>query len=357
MELTLREFENLNLYSHKNMEKVIKTLVNESSNAALTNMYDDSLILLDHTEGKFYSADYQFNESNLVLTIDNFEEISLVKEDSDFNESVEQFFEDEEDASSELLSSYKKNILEQEKFIDDLVNETVSSKDFSNSIDYKEIISIKEDVDITKERYFPIYEERIISHPLTNIKYFNWVTPVVVSLTETEEKRFINVSSIEKAKGLWKDQDFKEEFFKAVEVIDEDTDYLTSLFENYPVILYMSEDDRLSLLGKTLLTSDYRAERKKIISLIEEFLKSNKEIIELKEEYMIEDSEEVTKEDAKLELTAEERQELVNKFEDLSKLAENSKKGLEEIVEKLKDIVEKGTNPVVVKEALSILAL
>ena len=68
-EMSLREFEDMNLYSNKSMERIISSIVNESSNAALVNMYEDSVILLDHEEGTFYTADYKFEPKTLTLVI------------------------------------------------------------------------------------------------------------------------------------------------------------------------------------------------------------------------------------------------------------------------------------------------
>jgi len=88
LELTIREFEEINLYSNKNLEKVVASIVNESSNAALVAMYEDSIILLDHEEGQFYFADYKFDPNKLTLEFDNFKPINLVKENYDFKKAA-----------------------------------------------------------------------------------------------------------------------------------------------------------------------------------------------------------------------------------------------------------------------------
>jgi len=71
MELTLKEFEDLNIFSHKNMEEITRSLVNRSSNAAFVSMYDDSVILFDHEEGQFYAADYKFDDKKLIFEFTN----------------------------------------------------------------------------------------------------------------------------------------------------------------------------------------------------------------------------------------------------------------------------------------------
>ena len=85
-EFTLKEWENINLYSNDSMQKVVASVVNSSSNAVLVNMFEDQLILLDHSDGQFYIADYDFNAKDLKLKIENYEEVELQHEESDFRE-------------------------------------------------------------------------------------------------------------------------------------------------------------------------------------------------------------------------------------------------------------------------------
>ena len=79
LEMSLKEFEDMNLYSNKSMERIISSIINETSNAALVNMFEDSVILLDHDNGTFYTADYKFEAETLTLKLENFEEIFLTK--------------------------------------------------------------------------------------------------------------------------------------------------------------------------------------------------------------------------------------------------------------------------------------
>ena len=73
--MNVKEFEDLVLHSNKNIEKIATAVVNESSNAAFVAMYDDSVVLLDHVNGIFYSADYIFEDDNLSIKFSTFEEI------------------------------------------------------------------------------------------------------------------------------------------------------------------------------------------------------------------------------------------------------------------------------------------
>lgn len=379
MELTLREFENLNLYSHKNMEKVIRKLVNESYNGALTSMFDDSLVLLDHTDGKFYVADYEFDEKNLTLTLENFEEVHLVKEEESFEENVLNFFEDEEVCPHDLVKSYKENIIEQERYIDELIADVISAKDFSESINYKNIKDAREKLTLESENenFFKLYEERIQTHPLTSIKYFDWVNPVKVSLVETEKHSVINTSVIEKAKNLWKRADFKELFLEASDDMqEEDNEKMLSLFESYPVLFHLAEEERLAVFGKTLLSSPLREERKDIVEKIETLISEDEDFLDLRENYITEaevdldsinhndDTEEGEeakgeKADQKLELTAEEMEKLKKDLQALcDKMEEGEeKKKLSDIIDRISASKEEGTKPSDIKEAVSLLTL
>ena len=374
MELTLREFENLNLYSHKNMEKVIRKLVNESYNGVLTSMFDDSLVLLDHTDGKFYVADYQFDEKELTLALENFEEVQLVKEEENFEESVSNFFEDEEMTAHDLVKSYKKNIIEQEKYIDDLIANVMSTKDFSEAVDYSKIKAAKKEIvlESVNDPFFKIYEERLQTHPLTSIKYFDWETPVKVSLIETERNSIINTSIVEKAKSMWKRNDFKEAFLEAAEQLEEGTDEkMLALFESYPVLFHLAEEDRLAVFGKTLLSSELRESRKEIVRKIESLLAEDEDFVELRESYITEeeadadvgtedgDEPEVEKADQKLELTAEQMDKLKKDLKALhDKMEEGEeKKKLSDIIDRISASKEEGTKPADIKEAVSLLTL
>lgn len=375
MELTLREFENLNLYSHKNMERVIRKLVNESYNAALTSMFDDSLVLLDHTEGKFYVADYSFNEKDLTLSLSEFEEVKLVKEEEDFEEAVEDFFEGEDLSPHDLARSYKENIVEQERYIDELIAEVVSTKDFSASINYKKIKEAKEGLvlESTKEPFFKLYEERLETHPLTKIKYFDWKTPVKVSLMETEKYSVINTTVVEKAKSMWKRDDFKEAFLEAAEELQEgEYEKMLALFESFPVLFHLAEEDRLAVFGKSLLSSSLREDRKYIVEKIEELINEDYDFICLRESYIAEDEDEddvagidqedtpkVPKEEKKLELTPAETEKLKKDLQALCDKMEDGeeKEKLSDIIEKISASKEEGTKPADIKEAVSLLTI
>lgn len=369
MELTLREFENLNLYSNKNMEKVISKLINESSNAALVNMFDDSLVLLDHDEGKFYTADYKFDDEKLRLHLENFEEVQLVKEEDDFREEVSSFFDDDEADASKLTESYKDNVLEQEKYINELISDAMSVKDFSDYADYKKIKEAKEDLKLesVNEDFYKKYQERLESHPLTEVKYIDWENPITVSLMETEKKTIINSSVAERAKDLWKKADFKKRFIEAVE---EGEEAILELFEEFPSLFYLSEEDRNALFGKSLIASpSLREKRKEVIDEINDLLENNEDLVTLKEKYISEEDDEEgdgeddeegeEEEESPVELSAAQAKKMVADLEKVKDAVEDEELGskIDAIIADLEDTEEEGTKPAAVKEAVAILSM
>jgi len=384
-EFTLKQFENLNLYSNDSLQKVISSLVNTSSNAVLINMFEDSLILLDHEEGQFYIADYNFDPKVLRLKIENFEPVELKHETDEFKEKIYEFFDDEDGSAIDLADSYKEHVLDQERYINDLINESMSTKDFSEVIDYSKIKNlIDEDAieELRKEKFFESYEKRLSTHPLTEIKMFDWKRPIEVSLVETEARKIVNATAVEKATDLWKRADFKEAFEDAsetlIEDVEEGTEKFKSLLEDFPQIFYLDSADRKTLFGKTILSSkkEVREEMsillKGIDLLFEQF-----DLSEMKESYLAEAGEEDDisgeedtskedgeKEDGEKEDKAPEVEPIDMKkiSSELKKIAEkvedeDIKNKLEKLIERIGKGEEEGTRPDVVKEAISILTL
>ena len=56
--MEISKFNNSLMYSNKNLEKLIRKVINESSNAVLLETFTDKCILQDHITGGIYSCDY-----------------------------------------------------------------------------------------------------------------------------------------------------------------------------------------------------------------------------------------------------------------------------------------------------------
>lgn len=382
-ELTLEQFENLNLFSNRNMEKVLTGVVNSSSNAALVNMGEDSVILLDHKNGDFYIADYDFNREKLTVEFTNFERVDLINDNTNFENEVSKVFESDEFDFSQLSEAYKKSVVEKDNFINELVSFTMSRKSFDESIDYDEISDVLNEINLTSKnnQFFKEYSERLNDYPLTEAKRFDWINPVKVSLVETEKEKLVNKSAIAKAHDLWKREAFKEAFEDAAETFVEDieagTDKFKELTEEYPQVFFLDGADRRALFGKAILGLDNL--RESMDDLLEgiDLLFEKYELADLREEYLSEMEDEIDDMEDELEVDGEEGVEDEDDYEpapevesdDVSELVADLRQvmnsttdqktvgKLEFLINRLEKGKEEGTRPDIVKEAVSILSL
>src|SRR6478609_1136285 len=233
MELSLAQFENINLLSNRNVEKIIRRLVNESANAALVNMYDESAILYDHTSGYFYTADYNLNKDNLTVVFENFEQVELKQYEENTADIVESFFDDEASVE-DITASYKKEVLGRTSFVKDLVNEALSEKNFFGQPDFTQINDAKESNKLTSKtlKFFESYQERMKEVPMTKIMSFDWKNPVYVSLEESEQERVVASVNVAEAHNLWRDKEFKGLFQEASKQFIDDVEAGAGLFES-----------------------------------------------------------------------------------------------------------------------------
>jgi hypothetical protein len=378
--LTLREFEDINAYSNKNIEKVIESTVNTSSNAVFISMFEGSVILLDHEQGIFYIAECDFDSKKLRVTFDNFEQIELIREEDDFRDEVKDFFEDEDYSISDLTESYKTSVMTQDKYLNDLIQNSMMKKDTMDYVDYgsiKEALE-EENISIKDESYFKFYKERLLTHPLKEAQYFNWEDTVSVSLVDTEPQLMVNENAVERAKDLWKEENFKERFKEACEVfvddVEEGTELLKAVFEDYPQVYFLDNADRKTLFGKSILgIKELRENTNDLMKglglLFEKF-----DLAELRETYLLEaededeikaeteddnEDEDEEKEAKAKELTPEQLQKIADELKKISEKleGETEKKKLDDIISKLEMGKEEGTKPEDVKEAVAILSL
>lgn len=388
-ELTMEQFENINLFSNRNMEKVMTGVVNSSSNAALVNMGEDSVILLDHKNGDFYIADYEFDREKLTVEFSNYERIDLIDESNDFENDVRKVFESEDGELdfSYLSESYKRNVAERDSFLNELVSYTMSRKSFDNTIDYDNLSEAMSDLDFssTSKQFFKEYTDRLEDYPLTEVKRFDWINPVKVSLIETEREKLVNRSAIAKAHDLWKRDTFKNSFAEASEVfvedVEEGTEKFKELMEEFPQVFFLDTADRRALFGKAILgTSD--SLRESMDDLLEgiDLLFEKYELADMRESYLAEMEDEYGgEEDMEIDMDDEygDDEEMGSEYEpaeeveneDLTELISDLRQvmssttdqktvgKLEFLITKLQRGMEEGTRPDIVKEAVAILSL
>lgn len=391
MDLSLSKFEDMTLYSNKNIEKLMSTLIAESSNAVLVSTYEDGAILLDHNDGQFYMCEYEFDVNKAQISFKNFDPINLKREQTAFKDTVYNFFENEEIETSTLLEDYKSTVMAQDKFVVELINEAMSVKDFGNIIDYSQLANLNEH-GLDNEEFFKEYKERLVSHPTTSIKYFNWKDPVVVSLVESESVKIINSTAKEKAASLWKEPEFKTAFIEAsksfVEDVEEGVEKYAELFTQYPQVFFLDNADKKTLFGKILISdAELRESRNDVLKGVSLMFEREEAIKVLEEEYLVEgafeDGESVDFTDDKGETkpTRKEKDEMFKdgkrdgkKAKELNddehdKLAqavkkvidkmddEDLKKKLEEVFDKLTKSKKTGTDVSTVKEAVELLSI
>lgn len=374
MKMTLRDFENINVFNYKNIERLIESFVNESSNAAFVSLFEDTVILYDHNESAFYKTDYKIDENDLTVTFSNYEEIEFTeKENHSLKESVREFFENDEYDVDAIVERYKENVINDKKILNEIINEAISKKGFSDTVNYKEIAEASKNLEVKKEAFFVDYTERLTTNPLSEVKYFNWTDPVMVSMYEsTEDLKLINSNAAETAKTLWKNKNFKESFIEYSKTLVDDVEtakenFLT-LFETYNGVFMLDAAEKKELFGKTILgVKELQENYKEILEGVrtlfneDEFLAFEETLYEESEEPEeddVEDEEESKKDKKKAkELTKEDKKKIVSSLQKVMDKVEDegATKAIQKIIDKINP-EEEGTKPEDIKEAVQILS-
>src|SRR5574344_499852 len=215
MNTTVSEFSNYLLYSNKNVEKALKNIVNESSNAVLVGVYDDKCVLADHINGNVYMADYKFDGKTVVF--ENFDPVVFEQEDSNLSSAISSYLDEDEDpagAAEALREAYETDSETGNNEFKEEIVEALSTKNMDKVIDYSELQGITE-----------------IVEAVTSGKFFDFNNPVKVSLIDEDENDIVNKNIKSKANDLSKDAEFKEAFCEAAsEFVGEGTtDSLSSV--------------------------------------------------------------------------------------------------------------------------------
>lgn len=363
MEITIDKFQDFLLYSNKNIEKLVSRVVNESSNASLVSLYEDAAILLDHKNGSFYKSKYEFNPQEGTIVFEDFEEINLKKDTSSFKDAVNNFFEGTLEVS-DLAEAYQSFAADQESFIDSVVSESLSEKNFNDLIDYSPLEGINEEVDIKNESFFKEYKARLESNPMESIKMFDFVNPVKVSLVESESVKIVNKNVKERAKLLYKNSDFKSAVNEAFEALKEGNDeYLKVLAEDYSQIFSLDKAERKEIFAKaTIGNANLLEGRTAMFNKAEKLFAEDENIIalcEAAEEEAPADTAADKEEDVPSELTPAEVDKLTAALEKALEKVEDEKLAdkIEALIKALDDGKETGTDVETVKESVELLTL
>ena len=91
--ISVKEFENINMFNNENVQKILTNTINEASNAALVSVFDESVIILDTENKTFQKADFSFSRDDMTLALENFEELGVVESEDRLNEEINNLFE------------------------------------------------------------------------------------------------------------------------------------------------------------------------------------------------------------------------------------------------------------------------
>lgn len=389
--MTYGQLHGVIMNDNTNIESMIRGFINESANASVVAVYDDSLVLLDTLKEEFYTCNYHYNPDTLSVVLEGFEPIELEEDNSiDFKLAVKDYLISESDDSRDLLNSYMKTLNKSKSAIESLVAESIADKDYSNVADFEELSFINEEFeDLRESEFFQAYQERLLTHPLNNVLVLDWESPVAFTLLETTEpKSYINSKSKEKAKKLCASKKFKKQVCNAcaqfVEDVEEGGDMLVEMFSENPSLFSLNSTELKEAVAKSImldpaLNEDYKKISEAVVHYVnnDESFQYLREAIDIddegddKEEKAAEaekpaedageekkDDEEEKKDDKAVELTAEDKEKLISALKTVSEKVtdEKIKKMVDDLLDEL-DTEDDGTKVESVKEAVRLLSL
>lgn len=368
--MTYGQLHGVIMNDNTNIENMIRGFINESANASVVAVYDDSLVLVDTINEEFYSCNYHYNPDTLSVILEGFDKIELEEDDSvDFKVAVKDYLISEDDEPRNLLNSFMKTLNKSKSAIETVVSEAIADKDYSNAADYEELSFINAEFeDLRESEFFKNYQERLITHPLNNVLVLDWENPVAFTLLETTEpKAYINSQSKDKAKKLCSTKDFKKKMCAAckefVEDVDEGGDMLIEMFSNNLSLFSLNKTELKEAVAKAImLDPQLNGEYKKITEAVVHFINNDDGFQYLRESIDIDDAGEdegekkaeqketddlnskVPADDSEKKDEAEKKDDSEEKKEDEDKAAELTAEDKEKLVSALKTVVEKVTD-------------
>lgn len=353
--MKITNFNNALLYSNKNIEKLARKLVNESSNAALMEMFDDRCILADHTTGQIFEANYNFDGN--VFTFENFNEVHLEHSNEPLKEAIKNYFDD---SNISLAEAYETVSNDNYDVFEASLTEALASKNMNNIINYNDLIGINEEIgDLKKSEIFKLYESLISKSPVDNIKAFNWKKPTKVSLKDDDKEKVLNKSMKAKAKKLKSDPDFKKDLKEAASnALNGDISLLEDLVNENVSLVSLDTAELRESVGLVLIGDKHlMSNRNKIASLIENIISEDEELSAKKQ--AVENDNET--EDTDAPETSEQDIEAIKKALETAKSKATDEKLIDKIdgiINSLNESISIGETYVgVVKEAISLLTI
>lgn len=397
--MTYGQLHGVIVNDNTNIESMIRGFINESANASVVAVYDDSLVLLDTVNEEFYTCNYHYNPDTLSVILEGFDKIELEEDSSvDFKIAVKDYLISENDDSRELLNSYMKTLNKAKSAIETIVAESISDKDYSRAADYEELSFINEEFEELRESdFFKAYQDRLITHPLNDVLILDWASPVAFTLlSTTEPKAYINSKSKEKAKKCCASKKFKKQMCAAckefVEDVEEGGDVLVEMFSENPSLFSLNQTELKEAIARAImLDPKLNGEYKKITEAVVHYINNDEGFQYLREAIDIDDDsdnedksseakaaegeapaeaageekeddekkdEEKKDEDKAVELTAEDKEKLVSALKTVvEKVTDEKIKEMAENLLKKFDNDDEGTRPEDVKEAVRFLSI
>jgi len=370
--MTYGQLHGVIMNDNSNIESMIRGFINESANASVVAVYDDSLVLLDTVNEDFYSCGYHYNPDTLSILLDKFEKIDLEEDDTvNFKVAVKDYLISEDEDAKDLLNAYMNTINKSKSAIQTIVAEAVADKDYSNTADYEELSFINEEfTELRESEFFKAYQERLLTHPVNRVLVLDWENPVAFTLLETTEpKAYINSKSKKKAKDCCASKNFKKKMCAAcktfVENVEEGGDMLVEMFSENLSLFSLDKTELKEAVAKAImLDPELNGEYKKIAEAVVHFISNDEAFQYLREAIDIDDSGdsdgdkkethtadgEVPAEDA-----GEEKKDGEDKKDDENKAPELTSDDKEKLVSALKKVIEKSTDDKIKEMAQDLL--
>lgn len=324
MEITNSKLSNYILYSNKNLEKLVRSMINESANAVLLEVYADKLLLADHNSGSIYLADYKFDGK--ALTVKNYEPVDIINDRSKLSEAIHNYFESDGYDVAAIAEAYEEDSEAQNTDLNESIVEALASKK-NEIVDYTELYGINEELNELKDMtFFKNYKEHLTEAPTDSIKFFNWTDPVKVSLIDEDLNRTIIGNAKDKALKLSKSKEFRAAFAEAAEeMMNGDSGKMTDLLEDNSAILALEPLAMKEFVGMSVIS------KKDLISSRNEIIESVNNIV-AEDEYL-NDAKLMFEEDDSEASESEEETKLETSDKDIDALKDALDKALDKITD------------------------
>lgn len=356
--MNIKDFNNTLLYSNKNQERMMRNLINESSNAVLLETYDEKCILADHTTGQIFEAKYNFDGN--VLTFSDFNEITLENDNSSLKEAIGAYFDDE---TINLTEAYENATASNSDNFEDSLTEALSAKNMSKVIDYSEISGLNDDTikEARETETFKTFAERLDEIPTDDVKLFDWKTPVKISIIDEDKNRFVTKSAKAKANKIKKTPEFKKKVLEASKkfVNEDDISGFEDIFAEEPYMLALDKADLKEAIGLSIVgDKDLVLNRNVISESVENLIEGDDELSSKRDSYKNDDTSKDNEDTP--EASEQDTKAIVKALETAKSKATDEKliDKIDKIIDSLSSSSEEGETDVsAVKEAVELLSL